>query len=137
MELHMKKMILLISGWLLIAVAAVGVVLPVLPTTPFIIVAALCFSLSSEKMYKFLLNNRFFGPYIENYKTKQGVTAAHKARAIITLWVLLIISAAVTRILWLLLLLFAVGITVTVHLLLIKTKRKPSDAPEPDNRPKS
>lgn len=126
-------MILLISGWLLIAVAAVGVILPVLPTTPFIIVAALCFSLSSEKMYKILLNNRFFGPYIENYKTKQGVTAAHKARAVITLWVLLIISAAVARILWLTFLLAAVGIAVTVHLLLIKTKKKPADEPRPED----
>ncbi len=133
----MKKTLLLISGWLLVAVAAVGVILPVLPTTPFVLLAACCFSLSSERLYRFLLNNRFFGPYIENYKTKQGVSAAHKARAIVTLWVLLILSAVIARILWLTLLLAAVGIGVTIHLLLMKTKKEPTDAPQPEDKPES
>ncbi|NLA87043.1 MAG: DUF454 domain-containing protein [Clostridiales bacterium] len=126
----MKKIILLISGWLLIAVAAVGVLLPVLPTTPFVILAALCFSFSSERLYKLLLGNRIFGPYIENYRTKQGVSAVHKARAIITLWVLLIISAGIARVLWVTLLLAAVGLGVTTHLLLIKTKKNLPDITE-------
>jgi uncharacterized membrane protein YbaN (DUF454 family) len=130
-----KKTLLLLSGWLLVAVAAVGVIFPVLPTTPFILLAACCFSLSSERMYQFLLKNRFFGPYIENHRTKQGVSAAHKTRAIITLWLLLIISAVITRLLWLTLLLCAVGIAVTLHLLLMKTKREPTDAPQPSDKP--
>jgi len=133
----MKKTILLISGWLLVAVAAIGVLLPVLPTTPFVILAACCFSLSSERLYKLLLNNRFFGPYIDNYRTKQGVSAAHKTRAIVTLWVLLILSAVLTRLLWLTLLLFVVGVCVTIHLLLIKTKKEPADASPPKDKPEA
>lgn len=131
----MKKTLLLIAGWLSVALAAAGVILPVLPTTPFILLAACCFSLSSEKMYHFLLKNRYFGPYIENYKTNQGVSAAHKARAIVTLWVLLVVSAVVVRLLWLTLLLCAVGVAVTIHLLLMKTKKEQPDDPPPTDKP--
>lgn len=131
----MKRVLLLVCGWALVAIAAVGVILPVLPTTPFVLLAALCFSCSSEKMYRLLLKSRLFGPYIENYRTKQGVSAAVKARAIVLLWLLLGVSAAAMHRTWSTVLFSAVGIGVTAHLLALKTKKAPgaklSAAPGP------
>ena len=120
----MKKHVLLVCGWLLVALGAVGIVLPLLPTTPFLLLAAICFSASSHRAYRFLLRNRMFGPYIEHYRTGRGVSVAAKVRAIIFLWTLLIISAVFIAKLWVILVLAAVGIGVTLHLLLLKTRPK-------------
>ena len=130
----MKKRLLFLCGWVLIGLGAIGVVLPILPTTPFVLLAAICFSSSSEQAYRFLLKSRVFGPYIENYKTKRGISPAEKARAIIVLWVMLAVSATLMRRLWLILLLAAVGIGVTVHLLMLKTRRPEQTEPGAPDR---
>ncbi len=106
----------------MLALAAVGVVIPVLPTTPFVLLAAGCFSASSPKAYQMLLRSRFFGPYIEHYRNGGGVTKAAKMRGIILLWVLLGVSAVFVEKPWIYLLLGVVGAGVTLHLLLIKTR---------------
>ena len=69
-----------------------------------------------------MLQNRYFGSYIENYRTKQGVPKSVKIRSIIVLWALLILSGILVDQLWIRLLLVAVGVGVTTHLLLLKTK---------------
>jgi len=74
-------------------VGVVGIVLPVLPATPFVIVSAFCFGKSSKRFENWLSNNRYFGSYIENYKTKRGVPLDVKFKSIVFLWVTLIVSA--------------------------------------------
>ncbi|WP_169316248.1 DUF454 family protein [Clostridium pasteurianum] len=69
-----------------------------------------------------MLKIAFFGPYIENYKNGSGVTVAAKARGIIMLWVLLIISAIAMHKLWSSIMFAVIGSAVTIHLLLLKTK---------------
>lgn len=118
----MKRTLLLTFGWVLLALGAVGVLLPVLPTTPFVLVAAGCFSCTSPRMHALLVKSRLFGPYIENYHTRQGVPMAVKVRSIVLLWLLLFVSMAGMRRLWLTALLMLVGTAVTVHLLMIKTR---------------
>ena len=112
---------------------AVGIIIPVLPTTPFVLLAAGCFSASSPKVYRFLLRSRFFGPYIDHYKNGGGISKAAKARGIITLWVLLGISAVFVKTPWVYLLLGTVGAGVTLHLLLIKTRTKQPAQGSPDD----
>lgn len=119
---RVKQPLLLAAGFVLLALAAVGVFLPVLPTTPFVLAAAICFSNSSPKLHALLLKNRFFGEYIENHRTKRGVCVAVKVRSIAALWLLLCVSAVAVGKLWVTLLLAAVGIGVTAHLLLLKTR---------------
>ena len=126
---RLKRYVLISCGFLLLALSAVGIVIPVLPTTPFVLLAAACFSASSPKAYQFLLRSRFFGPYIEHYRNGVGISKAAKARGIITLWVLLGISAVLVKTPWVYLLLGAVGAGVTLHLLLIQTR--PSQPAEP------
>ena len=122
-KMKIKKAILIILGFLLIILGAVGVAIPVLPTTPFILLAALCFSISSRKLHDWLRRNRIFGQYIENYHTKQGISIWLKAASIAFLWTGLIISMIIVRTVWIYIVLGLVGIGVTIHLLLIKTKK--------------
>lgn len=120
--MRIKKYVIFIAGCILIVIASIGIFLPILPTTPFVILAAMCFSVSSEKAYRLLAKNRFFGPYIENYKTGNGVTVKAKIKGIMMLWVLLIISAVVMHKLWSSVMLIVIGSVVTIHLLLLKTR---------------
>ncbi|MDF3002863.1 MAG: hypothetical protein K0Q48_2982 [Bacillota bacterium] len=122
-EGKMKKIVFLFCGWLLLILAVLGIVLPVLPTTPFVIAAAACFSIGDPKMYQRLESSKVFGPYIEGWRTKQGISASRKASAIATLWILMALSILITQKLWLTILLLFVGTGVTTHLLLMKTRK--------------
>lgn len=124
----MKRRLLMICGWVLVALGAIGIAVPILPTTPFMLLAAACFSASSKKAYAFLTRNRFFGPYIEHYRTKRGVSVGAKVRAILLLWTLLCLSALAIGTLEAALGLGAVGIGVTAHLLLLKTRPREGGA---------
>lgn len=130
----MKKLLLLSCGWISLAVGFIGIFLPILPTTPLVVLAALCFSASSPKAYAYLCRNRFFGPYIINYRTKQGVSPAAKARGIIAVWCLLGISALAMQKVWAYVLFSIIGIGVTIHLLMLKTapKNRPPQFPAPE-----
>ena len=103
---------------------AVGVALPVMPTTPFVLLAAVCFSAGDNKFSKWLRQNRVFGPYIENYRTKQGIDIKLKVASIIFVWVGLGISMFLTGSTWISAILTLVGVGVTIHLLMIKTKKR-------------
>jgi len=58
----------LAGGWTFLALGAAGVVLPVLPTTPFVLLAAWCFSRSSERLHRWLLEHRTFGPLVRDWE---------------------------------------------------------------------
>jgi uncharacterized membrane protein YbaN (DUF454 family) len=99
------------------------VVVPVLPTTPFVLVAAFCFYTGNRKLHDWLQNNRVFGQYIENYKNKRGITLTLKVASIAFLWTSLIISAVFAQTIWVRIVLALVGIGVSIHLLMIKTRK--------------
>jgi len=120
----LKQILLLLAGFLCLGFGSVGVVLPGLPTTPFVLLAAACFSASNEKMARWLEKNRVFGPYIENYRTRAGIPLWLKCASIASLWTGLITSMVLTQAVWAYILLGIIGIGVTVHLLMIKTKKK-------------
>ncbi|MEM8713140.1 MAG: YbaN family protein [Planctomycetota bacterium] len=65
-----------------VAIGAIGVVVPGLPTTPLLLLAAACFARSSPRLYDWLLRNRTFGPLIEDYRAGLGVSARVKTTAI-------------------------------------------------------
>jgi len=122
--MSVKNLFLVAAGFISLGLGAVGVILPVLPTTPFVLLAAICFSAGNQKFYEWLRKNRVFGPYIENYRTRQGISKKHKIASIIFLWTGLIISMVIVRTVLIYVVLGIVGICVTIHLLLIKTKKK-------------
>ncbi len=110
-------------GMTFLGIGVVGIVLPVLPTTPFVIVSAFFFGKSSKRFENWLSNNRYFGSYIENYKTNRGVPLDVKLKNIGFLWVTLLVSAILFSSTWYIpLILFIVGIAVTLHIALLKTR---------------
>ncbi len=118
----MKRLLLLAAGWTLVALGAAGVVLPGLPTTPFLLLAAFCFVRTSPRLYRKLRRNRYLGYYLQNYRTGRGVPGVLKVQTLAFLWLTLGCSAFFLRgNPYVLLLLGAVGVGVTVHLLWMRT----------------
>jgi uncharacterized protein len=86
------KALLVVAGTICLALAAVGLVLPLIPTTPFLLLAAACYVRSSERMYRWLLNNRWFGQYIRHYREGKGIPLKTKILAISVLWAVILYS---------------------------------------------
>ena len=86
----MKRAIYLFAGYLSLALGLIGVVLPLLPTTPFVLLAAFFFSRSSEKLHNKLLNNKVFGELIKRWK--QDGTIPLKAKLLATFMMLTMVS---------------------------------------------
>ncbi len=119
---RIKKTLLIVAGVVSIALGGIGVFLPLLPTTPFVLLAAGCFAGSSPAMHRWLCRSRFFGEYIENYRTNAGVSKSIKIRAIVFLWAGLALSAAAVHKPLVRVILAVVGICVSTHLLMMKAK---------------
>ena len=115
---------LMVFGTLFVGLGLLGIFLPVLPTTPFLLLAAVCYARSSQRFYDWLLNNRWFGEYIRNYREGKGVHLRHKVSALALLWGT--IGAAVLLWVqngWVRALLLVIAVGVTIHLVQLKTLR--------------
>lgn len=81
-----KRVLLIIAGWVAVILAVIGIVLPLLPTTPFLLLAAFCFSKSSQRFHDWLLNHPWFGDYIRNFQSGRGMTMKAKVSTIFLIW---------------------------------------------------
>ncbi|OHE52585.1 MAG: hypothetical protein A3K61_00325 [Thaumarchaeota archaeon RBG_16_49_8] len=116
---------LIISGTLFLGLGLLGLVLPILPTTPFLLLAAFCYSRSSKRFYDWLMSNRLFGSYLKNYKEGRGMPVKAKLFTISFLWVTITFSAfTVVTIFAVQIILILVAVGVTVHLLKIKNLKQ-------------
>jgi len=125
MRKKILQKVLIVAGTISVILGVIGIFVPVLPTTPFLLLAAACYLRSSERFYKWLINNRIFGSYIKNYLEGKGMSLTVKIYTLVFLWAaigLSIILVSENTILDLVLLAVALG--VTVHILLIRTIRK-------------
>ena len=114
-----------ISGVLLVAIGVIGIFLPILPTTIFLILASACFIKSSPKANEWLRNHKILGMYIKNYQDGSGLTVNSKIFNITFLWIMISASALFFTELWYLkILLLVIAFGVTIHLLMIKTKKE-------------
>lgn len=115
------RALLLASGSLFLLLGIVGIVVPVLPTTPFLILAAVCYARSSVRCYRWLMTNRMFGRYLDDYLHRRGIPWRVRASALTFTWVVIGVSAIlfVDR-LWLRIFLLAIALAVTVHLVMLK-----------------
>jgi uncharacterized membrane protein YbaN (DUF454 family) len=119
-----RRVLLFIAGSFFLLTGAVGVVLPVLPTTPFLILAAFCYARSSSRCYRWLLNNRVFGRYLNDYLCGRGIPWRVKALALFFLWGVISVTAVIfVERMWLRVLLFVVAVGVTGHVLLLKSRK--------------
>ena len=118
--------LLLIAGTLSLTLGAIGIFLPILPTTPFLLLAAACYLRSSERMHKWLLGNRWFGEYIRNYQEGRGIPLKTKIAAMTFLWITIIYSAffVLDEILIAQVALLLIASAVSVHLIRLPTLKK-------------
>jgi uncharacterized protein len=118
------RILLTLLGFLFASIGIIGILFPVLPTTPWLLLAAACWMRSSTRFYDWLMNHRILGSYLRNYREHRGITARHRLVTLAFLWAGISISALflVSR-LWLSVLLFAIAVGVTIHLVSLKTIR--------------
>jgi len=127
--------LLIALGFVSVGLSVVGIFVPILPTTPFLLLAAFLFGRSSPRFYAWLHDNRWFGEYLRNYRAGRGLPLREKALTLCALWVAILLSAAFALSSWwprAALLLIAVA--VTIHLLRIPTVRleaREDPLPEP------
>lgn len=113
------KLLLLAAGTLCVMLGVIGIFVPVLPTTPFLLLAAACYARSCESCYAWLLEHRWFGRFIRNWHERRGITRRQKTAAVAFLWAGIALSVAFgTNLWWVRLMLVAIATCTTLYLLL-------------------
>jgi len=121
-------------GVLNVVLGAIGIALPVLPTTPFLLLAAYLFARSSERWHKWLLSHKHLGPYIHAFKNKSGLTVAQKVRIGSSFTIVIAASIYFSPITTIRILLVAGWLFWTIQLLRIKTVSAGATSSLPKNR---
>lgn len=119
-----QRIVLTVCGTLCVALGVVGMFLPILPTTPFLLLAAVCYSRSSTRFHNWLITNRWCGDYIRNYREGRGIPLQQKILTLMLLWLTIGSTAGlVVSPWWVKLVLLGIAVAVSIHLLRIKTFR--------------
>ena len=122
-----KRVLLLFAGTLTLILGIIGIVIPILPTTPFLLLSAACFTRSSKKFYNWLMNNKILGFYVRNYREGKGMPLKLKIFTVSLLWFTILLSVFFfISILWVRILLIIIAISVSTHIMLIRPKKKDS-----------
>lgn len=120
-----NRAVLIFAGHAFVGLGIIGAILPLMPTTVFLLLAAMCYARSSPRFYYWLMHNRYFGSYLRNYKEKKGTPLSVKISSISILWITILFSIWTTHAPWYVdALLVMVAGGVTIHLISIKTLRK-------------
>ena len=119
------RWVLITAGTIFVGLGILGIFLPILPTTPFLLLAAACYARSSKRFYDWLLHNKWFGAYIKNYREGKGVPLKVKVFTISLLWTTILFSAFfIINNLWIKIVLILIAIGVTIHIHAIKTYKQ-------------
>jgi uncharacterized membrane protein YbaN (DUF454 family) len=119
-----------IGGTASLGLAILGIFLPILPTTPFLLLATFCYGCGSKRFYHWLVDRSWFNGYIRSYREGRGIKVKQKVLTIALLWLTIgyaIGFGAITG--WLKIVLGIVAVGVTTHLIMIKTWRSDSSTP--------
>lgn len=117
----LKKLILIIFGSIFLTLGVIGLFLPILPTTPFLLLSASCFLRSSKTAYRWIMTNKVLGRYIFQYKIVKALPLKTKITAFLGLWITMLLSILIVPIIWVKVLLLIIATGVTVHIAMIKT----------------
>ena len=122
---RVTRVLLIIAGTVSLIFAIIGLVLPLIPTTPFLLLTAACYCRSSERLYNWLITNKWFGEYIKNYTEGKGIPLKTKIFALTILWVTIGISALLLVPIFIVqMILLVIAIAVSIHILRLPTYRK-------------
>ncbi|MFB4394292.1 YbaN family protein [Pseudomonas sp. LS_2] len=119
------RYLLLAVGWLSVALGVLGIFLPVLPTTPFLLLAAACFARSSPRFHAWLVNHPRLGPWIRDYLNGDGIPLRAKVYAIGLMWVSISVSCYLVPLFWARVFMLTSAVLVTLYILKQKTLQRP------------
>jgi uncharacterized membrane protein YbaN (DUF454 family) len=116
------KTVYIILGSVSLGLGIAGAFLPVLPTTPFLLLTAALYLKGSPRLYEWLINHKYLGPYIRNYRDNRAIPLRAKIVSVVLLWATILLSAFLTiHVWWLRIVLICLAIAVTWHILSFKT----------------
>jgi uncharacterized membrane protein YbaN (DUF454 family) len=118
---NVKTSILLFFGWLSLSLGIIGIILPILPTTPFLLLASACFLRSSKKLHSWMISHPLFGRHLQVYQRFHAISVHAKVLSLSLLWICITISILIVSFLWLKILLLIIGFGVSVFLIQHKT----------------
>lgn len=122
--MNFKNRLLIALGFVFLLMGTIGIFIPVLPTTPFVLLAAGCFT-SSKRLSTWLEKSKLFGEYIINYRERNGLSKITVIKSLSFLWIMLMVSILYIHSPWATILMPCIGIAVTSHILVIaKPKEK-------------
>lgn len=135
MTSRLMRALLIVCGTICVGLGILGIFLPLMPTTVFLLLAAACYARSSERFHRRLVEHPWLGAYI---RQSRGMTARQKAISVTVLWLTLLITMIWTaHALWLRVLLVAIGVGVSAHVVrlpefrpALRLKDEPRSAPE-------
>ena len=111
------KFLYIIFGTLSLVLGIIGIFLPVLPTTPLLLLTAFCYYRGSSRMYDWLMRHPKLGPYIRNFRENRMIPRRVKAYILTMLWASLLFCAYILDPIWLKCLMMFIAIGVTIHIL--------------------
>ena len=115
----------IVGGSISVSLGILGIFLPLLPTTPFLLLAASCYVRSSDKFYDWLINNKYLGKYIKSYREGKGIPLKAKIFSMSLLWLTILYSIIfVVNLIFFEIILFLIAVSVTVHIFSIQTLRQ-------------
>ncbi|GFM54193.1 YbaN family protein [Pseudomonas capsici] len=122
---RLVRYLLVAVGWTSVGLGVIGIFLPVLPTTPFLLLAAACFARSSPRFYNWLVNHKRLGPWIRDYLAGNGIPLKGKVYAIGLMWASISLSCYLVPLPWARGFMLASAVLVTIYILRQKTLHKP------------
>lgn len=115
------RYVLLAVGWLSVALGVIGIFVPVLPTTPFLLLAAACFVRSSRRFYHWLVGHKRLGPWIRDYLEGNGIPLKGKVYAIGLMWLSIGLSCYLVPLPWARAFMLTSAVLVSLYILKQKT----------------
>lgn len=129
-----RRILMMIGGFFFVGLATLGVILPVLPTTPFLLLASGFFLKSSPASNQWLLRSRIFGPFLRDWQERKGVRLSVKVTAIAMILIVVTVSIFSGKLsqplLITLLVLAAIGLIVVIKLPLVRDDKNANETPE-------
>lgn len=120
-----KRLIYILLGTLFLILGAIGIFVPLLPTTPFWLLTCWFYIRSSEKLYNRAMSNRYFGTYIKNFMVDKAIPMRSKIISIAVMWLSTILTSLfLIEYLWIKILLVLISVGVTWHIVSFPTKNE-------------
>lgn len=116
------KAILITIGTLSITLGVIGIVVPLLPTTPLILLGAACYVKASDELYQKLIRNKWLGSYIKDFREKNGITLKNKVLSLSLMWISILGTILIFEVnFWLAAVLIVIAVTVSAYILSFDT----------------